>query len=290
MTRLKEEGGFAIALLLWMIAGMALTVAAVIHFARHDTSAMELRLREVKARAIGRGVTLLALRDRAMATYAPENGSLDVAESGIEEGNPDENSRQFTAQYTPTEGWSVTVTIRPSNGFISLNDAGVESLTTLFAELGGLEAADASRMARGVEDYRYQYPGFRYREELLAVEGVSRLAYDQVKEFVHPFRSGQMDASYAAGPLSALATDPQGDDDNVSDDAPSTPGGLVTFESIAAEIEQRSGTPDITIVALEIDFSLDSGTTLSQQVWASPERLNPILRIGGIANTTRQTQ
>jgi len=47
MSRLKEEGGFAIALLLWMIAGMALTVAAVIHFARHDTSAMELRLMEV---------------------------------------------------------------------------------------------------------------------------------------------------------------------------------------------------------------------------------------------------
>ena len=87
-----------------------------------------------------------------------ENGSLDVAESGREEGNPDEHSRQFTAQYAPAEGWSVTVTIRPSNGFISLNDAGVESLTTLFAELGGLEVADASRMAQGVEDYRYQYP------------------------------------------------------------------------------------------------------------------------------------
>ena len=288
MTRLKEEGGFAIALLLWMIAGMALTVAAVIHFARHDTSAMELRLMEAKARALGRGVTLLALRDRAMAAHAPENGSLDVTESGREGGSPNEHSGQFTAQYAPAEGWSVTVTIRPSNGFISLNDAGVESLTTLFAELGGLEVADASRMAQGVEDYRYQYPGFRYREELLAVEGVSRLAYDQVKEFVHPFRSGQLDASYAAGPLSALANDSQGDDDNVSDDAPSTPGGLVTFESIAAEIEQRSGTPDATIVALEIDFSLDSGATLSQQIWASPERLNPILRTGGIANTTGQ--
>ena len=94
----------------------------------------------------------------------------------------------------------------------------VESLTTLFAELGGLEVADASRMAQGVEDYRYQYPGFRYREELLAVEGVSRLAYDQVKEFV-PLSFGAMDASYAAGPLSALANDSQGDDDNASDDA-----------------------------------------------------------------------
>ena len=290
MTRLKEEGGFAIALLLWMIAGMALTVAAVIHFARHDTGAMELRLMEAKARAIGRGVTLLALRDRAMAAYAPENGSLDVTESGIEGKSTDEQSRHFTAQYAPTEGWSVTVTIRPSNGFISLNDAGVESLTTLFSELGGLEFADASRMAQVVEDYRYQYPGFRYREELLAVEGVSRLAYDQVKEFVHPFRSGQMDASHAAGPLRAFATKSQSDDENVSGDAPSTPGGLVTFESIAAEIEQRIGAPDTTIVALEIDFRLDSGATLSQKVWASPERLNPILRTGGIANIIRQAR
>ena len=64
---------------------MALTVAAVIHFARHDTSAMELRLMEAKART-GAGVTLLALRDRAMATCAGE-WQFGCTESGREGGS-----------------------------------------------------------------------------------------------------------------------------------------------------------------------------------------------------------
>ena len=53
MNRATHQSGFAIALLLWMIAGMSLTVAAVIHFARFDTSMAELRLREAKARESG---------------------------------------------------------------------------------------------------------------------------------------------------------------------------------------------------------------------------------------------
>ena len=57
----EANQGFALALLLWMIAGMSLTVAAVIHFARTDTGLAELRLTEAKARALGEGVALLAL-------------------------------------------------------------------------------------------------------------------------------------------------------------------------------------------------------------------------------------
>ena len=41
--------GYAIALLMWMIAGMALLVMAVIHFARDDIGSAEQRLSEAKA-------------------------------------------------------------------------------------------------------------------------------------------------------------------------------------------------------------------------------------------------
>ena len=65
MNNASQQSGFAIALLLWMIAGMSLTVAAVIHFAYEDTGMAELRVREAKVQALGRGVAYLLLRDSA---------------------------------------------------------------------------------------------------------------------------------------------------------------------------------------------------------------------------------
>jgi hypothetical protein len=142
-------------------------------------------------------------------------------------------------------------------------------------------------MAQGVVDYRYMYPGFRYHEELLAVEGVSRQAYDRIKEYVHPFRSGQLNGASAPSALSKLITQDTAAADsseNVANpDSEATPGGLVTFESLAAKIEQRAGVSDTTIIALEMKHEIDGGVKLKQQIWASPERLDPVLRIGAIS-------
>ena len=75
MSSRSPQQGFAIALLLWMIAGMS-TVAAVIHFARADIAMAELRLDEARAQALGRGAALLAVRDKAMAS---QQATLDPA-------------------------------------------------------------------------------------------------------------------------------------------------------------------------------------------------------------------
>ena len=61
MTGRQPAQGYAIALLMWMIAGMALLVMAVIHFARDDIGSAEQRLSEAKSNALARGVALLAL-------------------------------------------------------------------------------------------------------------------------------------------------------------------------------------------------------------------------------------
>ena len=65
MSNASQQGGFAIALLLWMIAGMSLMVAAVIHFAHQDTGMAELRVREARAQALG--LTLYGSGSRAQA-------------------------------------------------------------------------------------------------------------------------------------------------------------------------------------------------------------------------------
>ena len=108
MNSASRQDGFAIALLLWMIAGMSLTVAAVIHFAQEDTGMAELRVREAKARALGRGVAYLLLRDSALATYGAASGGADPA-SQSERGEPDSDKQTlFTKQYRFGRDWTVT--------------------------------------------------------------------------------------------------------------------------------------------------------------------------------------
>ena len=65
----KSQTGYALALLMWMIAGMSLLVMAVIHFAQDDIGLAEQRLNEAKSDALARGVAMLALRDEALAPY-----------------------------------------------------------------------------------------------------------------------------------------------------------------------------------------------------------------------------
>ena len=62
MSSGSQQQGFAIALLLWMIAGMSLMVAAVIHFARDDTGMAELRLKEAKSRVSKCVIFIIFLR------------------------------------------------------------------------------------------------------------------------------------------------------------------------------------------------------------------------------------
>ncbi|MCH1611121.1 MAG: hypothetical protein L7S53_07425, partial [Luminiphilus sp.] len=123
MSNASQQSGFAIALLLWMIAGMSLTVASVIHFAHDDTGMAELRIREAKAQALGRGVAQLLLRDSALATYGAASQGTDPALQ-TEQGGPEgEEQTLFTKRYQFGEGWVVTGTLRPSSGFVSLNNA-----------------------------------------------------------------------------------------------------------------------------------------------------------------------
>ena len=287
MNRPTYQRGFAIALLLWMIAGMSLTVAAVIHFARSDTSMAELRLREAKARAIGVGVAHLLLRDEELSSFGPDRPG-EPASDGSQSGRADvKTAKLFRKTYQWAGGVTVTAQLRPANGFIALNNADRQALVTLFSGLGKGPSEVAETMAEGVMEYRNEFPGFRYTEELLAVAGASRPVYDNIKQYVHPYRSGSLSQKHAAAELGALY---QGDNEGNGSAAGSDPSGgagsavgavrgRITFESIAAAVKNQGRFGDGSISAVEVVIELPSGELIGQTVWMGADALHPVIRV-----------
>ena len=294
MSNASQQRGFAVALLLWMIAGMSLTVAAVIHFARADTSMAELRVREAKVQAMGRGVAHLLMRDSALAAYSAEAATT---ESGAQQGL-DESERVgqklFTKSYQFGEDWVISGTLRPSSGFVSLNNADRTELMMLFTGLGKVSERDAMAMADGVLAYRAEFPGFRYPEEMLAVPDASRVVYDNVKAYVHTYRTGALAAGSAPTQLAALATasgDGAAQDVSASGNGGSAPAsgsgrgrieGRITFESIAEAIRNPNGAADLAISAAELEVSLPGEVKLEQTVWVSGAGQPDVLRSGPV--------
>ena len=288
MSNASQQGGFAIALLLWMIAGMSLMVAAVIHFAHQDTGMAELRVREAKAQALGRGVAYLLLRDKALAAYTAASQRADPALQP-EQGEPDSDKPTlFTKQYQFDQEWVVTGTLRPSSGFVSLNDADRNELMMLFTGLGKVDDKDAMAMIDGVLTYRTDFPGFRYPEELLAVAGSSRVVYDNVKPYVHAYRTGPLSADSAPSQLADLARN-EADTASVAAGPPTSPSksgrgvieGRITFESIAESMRNPGGVAQ-SISAAELEITLSGGEKLAQTTWVSGQGTGEVLRSGSV--------
>jgi DNA uptake protein ComE-like DNA-binding protein len=293
------QSGFALALLLWTIAGMSLMVTAVIHFARDDTGMVELRLKEAKSLAISRGAALLAVRDRSMRNAMADAQVRDL--NGEESG---ENGAQqgFNARYEFPEIGSVQVQIRPGSGYVSLNSASPEELAVMFSGIGGVADFQAEQMAMAVLEYREGVTseagdrtfssGFQYSEELLSVPGVGRGVYDKVRRYVHPYRSGDINPNAAPGPLQKLFSGDQATAEAVSGvggDATmngggagsagasgSTRQGLVTFDSIWEEKRQGAGGGG-GVAAVEVSLIGAAGERTERRVWVSTAR-NRIVR------------
>lgn len=288
MSNASQQGGFAIALLLWMIAGMSLMVAAVIHFAHQDTGMAELRVREARAQALGRGVAYLLLRDKALAAYTAASQGADPALQP-EQGEPESDKPTlFTKQYQFDQEWVVTGTLRPSSGFVSLNDADRNELMMLFTGLGKVDDKDAMAMIDGVLTYRTDFPGFRYPEELLAVTGSSRVVYDNVKPYVHAYRTGPLSADSAPSQLADLARN-EADAASVAAGPPASPGksgrggieGRITFESIAESMRNPGGVAR-SVSAAELEIILSGGEKLAQTTWVSGQGTGEVLRSGSV--------
>jgi len=269
MKSRQLQQGMAIALLLWMVAGMALTVAAITHLASGDTDMAELRIKEARSLYLGRGAAVLAV-DAYSALTGPAAGA-------------DSTGGVFERHYRFGE-FEVAARVRPTTAYVSLNSASESDLEQLFHKLGGGTSSQAEAMAAGVVTYRNQaslegayFPGFRFVEELMAVPGARRAIYDRVKGFVHPYGAGQVDARSApaalAGNMDALAgqVDSTGDSpapDDKRDDR-RTPrqagGGRITFDTVFAQKLARQNGGNGYVVETVTTFP--DGSEYRGRVW-----------------------
>ena len=277
MSSRSQQQGFAIALLLWMIAGMSLMVAAVIHFARADIAMAELRLDEARVQALGRGAALLAVRDKAMAS---QQATLDPAVGERSQAQGEGNER-FTKTYDFGEGWRTRVHLGPAAGLLSLNNASDIELSLLFTHVGKASETDAADLAAAVLTYREAFPGFRYPEELLAIEGASRDVYDRVRGVIHPYRTGALSLADLPPEIRETLGDLL-EEEIASSESSGVPGraaeGQLTFDLIAERKRNPGGTADRRIQVAEVSTVSASGQTLKQKIWLSPDNAGAIMR------------
>lgn len=283
MSGRQSQRGFAIALLLWMIAGMALTVAAVIHFASADIILAESRVRDAKLRAMGRAVAHLILRDSAMADVGGlGEAARDNEDKSAVEGATDDD-KLFSKSYQFEGGWLVSAKLRPATGLVPLNNASSSELAMVFSGLGRVDDQVAERMVQGVMEYRNDFPGFRYREELLSVTGASKVVYDRIKHFVHPYRVGSTDTATAPPRLKALFLSGADDRDGAGNAASDSSGdaglvdGEMTFALLAEQKRLRSLGDGLRVDIVEMTFDSAANGRTRARVWVSANDPDPVL-------------
>jgi type II secretory pathway component PulK len=206
--------GFALPLLLWLIAGMSLLATAVIQFANDEIRLSEQRIDEARVNALARGLALLAEVDSRSAlsqdatAFAQDNHLQTFAEGWWAEVS---DNRIFSRRYE-VGGYVSDVVLAPGNAYVSLNDASEAELEILLREVGMMTGESAKILAGNIVDYRsgQQTPanassnrslGFVYVEQLLSVTGMERPVYDRLKYLVHPHATGPLDIDIAPEPL-----------------------------------------------------------------------------------------
>ena len=166
----------ALAIVVWFIAGMSLLVAGIVSHARVDTHMAQLHVARAKVSAAGDGATNLLMAE-LVAGKLPRAVLQGAQVGNYQLGDID-----------------VAVTLVSTSGLIDLNRAPAGMLAALFAVAGGLDEAEAQRLAGNVVDWRK--PASKQRgikrgsskfieiEDLLRVEGVSRTLFDAVRGYV----------------------------------------------------------------------------------------------------------
>ena len=251
MSRRSSQQGFAIALVLWTIAGMALLVAAVIHFARDDIGMAEHRILEAKAAAMTRGAALLMMRARG----APESEQLEEEDPGAQKAMKMRESILPLAGYLGDEELKMTARIYPLQGYVSLVSASKAELARLFELVGGADAGLADRYAEIVVAARQEVP-LVHPSQLLSMPGFSKQIYDRIKTYVHAYVSGPLDP--ASGPAriatamkqeeQELGADLQADEGKAAEGSGAGGGcTAMTFDCIDA-MKANGGVTNVSVV------------------------------------------
>lgn len=172
----NAQGGMALAIVVWFIAGMSLLVAGIVAQARVDTQMSQVHLARAKAVAAGDGAIKLMLAD--LVTDSP-----GVVGAG---GMPMGNYRLGDID--------VIVRLVPRAGLIDMRSASPEVLAALFVVAGGIGEEQAAVLAdnvlqsrtagRGAGDRNELLPQLDAMEDLLQIPGLTRTLLDSLRDFI----------------------------------------------------------------------------------------------------------
>lgn len=256
------ERGVALALLLWMLAGLALLVAGIQSLARSDVQLTGLQLDQARAEAVATGVAHAALRDLWAMNQAGASGVSGILQGRYELG-----------------GLEARVSIVPAAGLVNINSATPELLARLFQAAAGMSEQEAGALAAAIVDWRSGTPEdgaalplidegrgpFRVEEELLEVPGVTRDLYEAIRRHVHtlPGAEGGLDLRLAPEYLlnAWRAVEPDAVDfalksrqDDARNEAPAGPN-------------LPPGLAGPGVYCLDIDVSVTEGRRFRQRIW-----------------------
>ena len=232
MSGLNRQHGAALVLVMWLIAAMGITVGGALALAREEIGLASSRLGEAQAFALGKGIARLAVLDRARAkTAVDESGDPDPA--GL--------TRVFKSRYEMND-LSVSATVYPASGFVSVAESDPKVWQQLLSGLGGMDNAAAAFLAEQIVNSEIEttasagsgpassfqfYSRHRqvrsavYVEQLLGVEGMSRAVYDRIRPSVSPFNVGSgVDPTVAPPEMQAAFRAPDDDQAGLSGAAP----------------------------------------------------------------------
>ena len=254
ITAYKGQSGTAMALVLWLLAAMSVTVAGAVSLSRDEVSLADDGFTSAKAFYLGKGVARLVMHDRWVSRL-----------SNNESAGSDDRPRAIFSRRYRIAGADVDATVIPATGFISLVGSEPDTWRTLFTALGGMDPSAAQQVASelsglkgpgtsvepanltGFGAYKYRYGGgegnVAHIESLLRLEGMTRDTYERVRGFIAPM-SGPAQPNLLFAPV----------------EIKSAFGGENTND-FAREDGVGSG------FCVELSMNFDAGSLYMQRIW-----------------------
>jgi general secretion pathway protein K len=186
----NRQGGVALAIVVWFIAGMSLLVAGIVSHARVDTKMAQLHIARAKAAAAGDGAIQLMLADM----------TTGKAGLSVSKGLPSGEYRLGNIK--------VVVKLVPTAGLIDLNSVSGPILASLFAATGRLGPSEAQIIADNVIKWRSSKSRrvkFAAMEDLLRVDGVTRTLLDAIHDYIVVGGSGRRGTQWSLSSGAVLA-------------------------------------------------------------------------------------
>jgi len=164
-----RQGGIALAIVVWFIAGMSILVAGIVAQASVDIRMAQVHVARAKVAAAGDGAITLMM----------------AARQDTQRESPLENG-WYTAAYR-LGALDVEVVLVPAAQLINVNSADAQLLALLFTEFAGLDAGEAQNLASNVVQWRQEkralYRKIEAPEDLMAA-GVPRTVLDAVRDYI----------------------------------------------------------------------------------------------------------